>query len=163
MKKWVLFFAFLLALDIGSKHFALESIPPFQSGSYPYGGVPVFHWSGVSFSLNVVGNTGAAWSLFQGYSGLLFLFRSIVIASLFVYLLFFNRGQSPALPLWLITTGAIGNAIDYWAYGFVVDFLHFSFWGHSFPIFNVADSCITIGVITLLIASRMDRLRIVKS
>src|SRR5438552_1119618 len=111
----------------------------------PYGGVPVFaDWGGISFSLNLATNTGAAWSLFSGYAGLLFLIRAFVIAGLIGYLVT-KRKEAPRW-LWLVAVGALGNALDYLLYGHVIDFFHFVFWGYSFPIFNVADSLISIGV-----------------
>jgi signal peptidase II len=58
-------------------------------------------------------------------------------------------------------TGAIGNGIDYLAYGHVIDFFHFCFWGYSFAIFNLADSYITLGVFALLFLSRFAKCRTV--
>ena len=53
----------------------------------------------------------------------------------------------------LILGGAIGNLIDRICFGHVIDFIHCTFWGYEFPIFNIADSCITIGVLSLLLFS----------
>jgi signal peptidase II len=46
-------------------------------------------------------------------------------------------------------------------YGHVVDFLHFTFWGYSFPIFNLADTYITLGVIGLLLMPRPKSLPVI--
>jgi signal peptidase II len=146
MRKWLAFFVFLLCLDIATKMLAIHYIPPFSASSYPFGGIGIFSLGGITFSLNYIVNTGAAWGVFAGYSGLLFALRTLIILAL----LFFVPKR---LPLWLVVTGAIGNAIDYCLYGHVIDFLHFTFWGYSFPIFNIADSCITIGVICLILFS----------
>ncbi len=143
MRKMALF-ALLLALDIATKVLAIHSIPYLSYGSYPFGGIGIFSFGGISFSLNYIVNTGAAWGMFAGYSGLLFALR----ASIILALLFFVPKR---IPICLILTGAIGNAIDYCLYGHVIDFFHFTFWGYSFPIFNVADSCITIGILSLLL------------
>ncbi|MBU6446833.1 MAG: signal peptidase II, partial [Verrucomicrobia bacterium] len=62
-------------------------------------------------------------------------------------------------PIWLVVTGAIGNVLDYCLYGHVIDFIHFTFWGYSFPIFNVADSCITIGILTLLLLPKQKKVQ----
>jgi signal peptidase II len=151
----IVFLALLLGLDVVSKIVALEQIPPMTIGAYPYGGIGVFaNFLGVSFSLNTIVNTGAAWGLFAGHSGLLFGIRTAVILGLVGYLFWSKRRESPTIPLALVVVGAVGNAIDYMLYGHVVDFFHFVFWGSSFPIFNLADSYITLGVLGLLFLKR---------
>lgn len=147
MRKWIAFFTFLLCLDIGSKILAIFFIPPLEAGLYPFHGIPIFSSSGITFSLNYVVNTGAAWGVFAGHSGWLFALRSLIILSI----LFFVPKR---IPIWFIVIGAVGNAIDYCLYGHVIDFIHFTFWGYQFPIFNIADSCITIGAFCLLLFSR---------
>lgn len=147
MRKWVLFVAFLLCLDAATKVAAIHWIPPLRMGGYPFGGIPLFSQWGITGSLNYIVNTGVAWGMFAGHPGWLFAVRTLIIAGLLVLV-------PKRLPVWLVVTGAVGNAIDYCLYGHVVDFFHFTFWGYSFPIFNVADSCITIGVICLLLFSQ---------
>ena len=126
----------LLLVDISSKVAALQYVPFMQSYDriYPFGGIPLFaNFFGISGSLNLTYNTGAAWGFFPGSAGLLFLLRIGVITGL--------------------ATGAVGNALDYLFYGHVIDFFHFVLWGYSFPIFNWADSMITLGVFGLLLFS----------
>lgn len=133
---------------MGTKWGALSWIPPLRQGPYPFGGIPIWeNVLGVSFSLNFVGNTGAIWGLFQGHAWPLFLFRLLVIAVLAGYL---YRRPKASWGMWLVVVGAIGNVLDYLFYGYVVDFFHFVLWGYSFPIFNVADSYICLGAISLL-------------
>ena len=154
-------FLFLLGLDIASKMAAIAFIPSMGPGNYayPYGGIGLIpDFFGVTFSLNYIVNTGAAWGMFPGHSGLLFGLRTAIILGLVSYLLFFHKGSAaPKFPLWLIVTGAVGNAIDYALYGHVIDFFHFVFWGYSFPIFNLADSFITLGVLGLLLLPRKTK------
>jgi signal peptidase II len=50
----------------------------------------------------------------------------------------------------LIIAGGIGNILDYFIYGHVVDMFHFILWGYSFPVFNVADASIFMGIVSLL-------------
>ncbi len=144
MKKWLGFFLLLLILDFATKVLAIDQIPALSYGPYPFGGIGIFSLGGITFSLNYVVNTGAAWGLFGGYAGALFALRILIILGI----LFFVPKR---VPIWLLLTGAIGNAIDYCLYRHVIDFLHFTFWGYSFPIFNIADSCITIGILMLLL------------
>ena len=61
---------------------------------------------------------------------------------------FINR-----LGLSLIFGGAVGNLLDRYMFGRVVDFFHFTFGQYSFPVFNVADSSVTIGMALFLYAS----------
>lgn len=150
MRKWMVVFLLLLALDFATKVIAMNEIPYLSYGPYPFGGIGVFSFGGVTFSLNYIVNTGAAWGMFAGYPGLLFALRVALILAM----VFFIPKQ---IPIWLVLTGAIGNAIDYCLYGHVIDFFHFTFWGSSFPIFNIADSCITIGILALLFLPRKKR------
>ena len=161
MKKAIACFLLLLGLDFASKAIAVDAIPPmgFADRVYPFGGIGILpDLFGVTFSLNYVVNTGAAWGFFAGYSGLLFIVRCAIIACMIGYLIASRRksflSKASAFCLGLVATGAVGNAVDYCLYGHVIDFLHFTFWGWSFPIFNLADSCITLGVLGLLLASK---------
>lgn len=144
MKKWLAFFSGLLIIDALTKFLAIHFIPYFHGGLYPFGGIPVMKAGPITFSLNYIVNTGVAWGIFAGHAGLLFSLRTCVILALVLFV-------RKKVPVWLIITGAIGNVIDYCLYGHVIDFLHFTFWGYSFPIFNIADSCITLGVLSLLL------------
>jgi signal peptidase II len=132
--------AVLLALDFFSKWAASHGI---FTGSMRE--LPLFtDVLGVSLSLTCVYNTGIAWGFLQGFAGGLFIVRVLMIGALGVYL-FFRKSNI----LSLVLVGALGNVIDYVLYGSVVDFIHFRFWGYSFPVFNFADSYITIGAFLL--------------
>lgn len=139
MRYWLL--AFLLALDTASKWAALHFLPRKGIAILP----DLF---GVTFSLDFVTNTGTAWGLFAGHPQLLFWFRVVILVALVVYAL---KKKGSVIPFWLVAVGALGNVLDYCFYGHVIDFLHFTFWGYSFPVFNFADSYITLGVFALLV------------
>lgn len=96
--------------------------------------------------LQFVANTGAAFSLGEGHGLVFVAFAVLVVAASIVYLW---RAPSTAklevVGLGMVCGGAIGNAIDRLAYGFVVDFFATEF--IDFPVFNVADIGITVGVV----------------
>jgi len=98
-------------------------------------------------------NTGAAFGILQNQSVLL----SIVsIAGIIIILIFFkyivDLGVSGVIALSMIFAGAVGNQIDRFRYGYVTDFIYVRIWDNLFwPAFNVADSAITIGSISLAI------------
>lgn len=149
---------FLLAIDMGTKIGALAFIPSLGADAYPFGGIGVFRFSWITFSLNTVTNTGAAWGIFSGYPGILFVLRTSIIIGLIGYLLSRRSRQKDLWPFWLVVVGAVGNAIDYALYGCVIDFIHCTFWGRSFPLFNFADAYITVGVFFLLFGKTVFRL-----
>jgi signal peptidase II len=115
---------------------------------YPFGGVPLFDAGGVTASFNLVVNSGAAWGVLQGQALGLFLLRVGLVAAVAGYGVWKKRLFR--WPIWAIGIGALGNGLDYLLYGAVVDFIHFQFFGASFPLFNVADSLISLGALGLL-------------
>ena len=117
----------------------------------------MFFLPGIRFSLDFVTNTGVAWGLFPGFPSLLLVFRLAVIGALLVY---FVRNRERPFPLTLILAGAVGNSIDLICYRHVIDFLHFWFFNWSFPVFNFADSYITIGAILLFLFPRKKHVNV---
>ena len=78
---------------------------------------------------------------------------TIVVVFLIVYYLLKNKVYwVEKYSLLLIISGAVGNLIDRIMYGYVIDFLDFIIFGYDFPVFNIADSFITIGAIGLIIS-----------
>ena len=103
--------------------------------------VPVF--PGV-FHLTLTLNTGVAFGLFRGYGFGLTVLTLAFLSVLVVSSVRRGTAERPEVTRWslaLIVAGAVGNLIDRVRFGGVVDFLDFRVW----PIFNLADSCITIG------------------
>lgn len=102
------------------------------------------------FRISLVENTGGAWGLLNGKMWFL-ISVTIVSLGLFAYLMKdFNLKTNTmySVCLILIISGTIGNFIDRIVLGYVRDFLTFDF--ISFPSFNFADMCMTIGVILLM-------------
>ncbi len=101
------------------------------------------------FSITRVHNSGIAFGLFPGMPDL---FMVITFVSMLIVVYFYltvePRSGWLTVGCSLILGGAMGNLLDRFRYEYVVDFLHFSFW----PAFNVADSCVSTGVVLLLIS-----------
>ena len=108
------------------------------------------------FLITYVQNTGAAWSLGGGsdvFMTVVIVITFIAIAA-FLFLLFFPDKRKNMLflvSLALITGGAAGNLIDRVSLGYVRDFLDFYPFGYNFPVFNVADMGLVIGVIMMIV------------
>jgi signal peptidase II len=108
-------------------------------------------WSGV-FHFTYVTNKGAAFSLFSDngeWLRWLSLLVSLGLAALGVWVKLPNRWEQAGYGF--ILSGAVGNGIDRFLSGEVVDFLDFRL--IRFPIFNLADVCINIGIVCLVIAA----------
>ncbi|MBN2471354.1 MAG: signal peptidase II [Anaerolineae bacterium] len=101
------------------------------------------------FTFTYVRNTGAAFGLFPS-GGMIFIVVALVVTVMIVYFYRTIPDQTPLMraALGLQLGGAWGNLIDRLRLGYVVDFLDFKFW----PVFNVADSAIVVGVLVLLAA-----------
>jgi signal peptidase II len=101
------------------------------------------------FYLTYVQNTGTAFGFLQGNNKALMVLAFVILG----VLLYSARGLSErgglcgALGVALVLGGAIGNMIDRFHYGRVIDFLDFRVW----PVFNMADSAISVGAVALFV------------
>lgn len=105
------------------------------------------------FSITYVRNEGAAWSLFSGNQ--VFLIIMSFIALYIIYAYFIKNKLLNTLELWsygLLLGGIFGNLIDRVFSGFVTDFLDFTIFNYHFPVFNIADIGIVIGVLLTIIS-----------
>lgn len=102
-------------------------------------------------------NSGAAWGILQGQMILFYLITVIVIAAI-VYYLEKHAAHSKLLMIGLnfILGGAIGNFIDRLFRKEVVDFLDFDIFTYNYPIFNIADAALVIGVGFVIIATFLE-------
>jgi len=140
-KRWNLVF-FLVALVV----VAADQITKIWIRSYA-GQQPIFE-AGI-FRIILTRNTGAAFGLFPDQFLLLTIaaFIGIILVLLFVF--YFSRNypfmdsRSSKFALGLVLGGTIGNLVDRLRLGFVTDFIGVGFW----PIFNIADSAVTVGII----------------
>lgn len=105
---------------------------------------------GEVFRLTFVRNTGAAFGMFPGYQPLFIATSLIVLVVVWAY---WRRSRPTSWPvvvaLGLVSGGAVGNLIDRAVIGKVTDFFDFAI--IDFPVFNVADAAIFIGVLMLVL------------
>ncbi len=117
------------------------------------------------FSFTYVRNTGAAFGFgadaHDSIRKFLFLLIPVLVCFYLVYLIWKTRKGDVLLSLAysLILAGAIGNLIDRFWLGYVVDFFHFYFRDYHYPAFNVADSCVTVGAAFLIFDFFMETRR----
>ncbi|HKY63463.1 MAG TPA: signal peptidase II [bacterium] len=152
----------VVALDQATKGWILQNIP--HQGTQPV-------WPGY-FDLVHFRNPGVAFSMLdglvgQGHQWFFFLVTAVAIAALlWLYAKSPASERATQIPLALIMGGALGNVIDRFVHGEVIDFLYFH-WQHrvadfelfgrhfrfllAWPAFNVADSAITCGAIFLAV------------
>ncbi len=128
----------LLAADRVTKAWAAASLPLGE----PH---PLL---GNAIRLTQVHNSGGAFGVLAGRPEL-FIAVSIAIAVAAAVAFAFLRGRRPFLQLALVFVfvGAVGNLIDRLSLGYVVDFFEIV----GFPVFNVADSCVTVGAVLLVL------------
>jgi signal peptidase II len=102
-------------------------------------------------------NKGAAWGILQDQMFFFYLITAVVVIGVIFYMQKFGKDSKLlALSLSLILGGAIGNFIDRIYRQEVVDFLDFIIFKYDYPIFNIADSSLCVGVILVLIATFRD-------
>ncbi len=137
--------ALLVGLDQWSKYLTVQNISLGETKEF----IPGF------LSLTHLRNTGAAWSLLEGKM-IFFYVITVIVSVVIIYLLIKNYKKSIwySVGLSFVLAGAIGNFIDRVRLGYVVDMLQTDFM--NFPIFNVADSTLVVGVICIFIYLILD-------
>lgn len=137
----------LLGIDQATKAF-FNQFPMGSVVAGPFGDI---------LCLRTVHNTGAAWGMMDGATVLLGVLSVAVVAVLLVFLFVLAPDASPlsAVAVGLVAAGGIGNAIDRFALGYVVDFIQPLF--IDFPVFNVADIGVTCGFVLLVLSLLLQR------
>lgn len=145
---YLLLIALLIAADQASKWLLVKFLPLEGTRVVVKGFFRLWH----------VRNSGAVWGFFSGHDGGLVpkVITGLAVAALVIVAWFFLRaGRGERLELTsyaFILGGALGNIIDRLRLGYVVDFLDAYVKNWHWPTFNVADSCITIGVLLLALS-----------
>ncbi len=129
-------------LDALGKMWALAALTPQGGGAARIDAGPL--------DFTLVHNTGAAFGIGANATWVFVVVTVVIVAAALVWICA-GKCRSPlsVVALALLVGGGVGNFIDRVALGYVVDFIEFSFF--DFPVFNVADVCITTGVVLLLV------------
>jgi len=147
--RWLLLAALVIVLDQYSKWLVLQHFELYQT-------LRLTAW----FNLTLAYNTGAAFSFLNdagGWQRWLFVVLAVVISG--VLLVWLRRAQQlrqQALALALVIGGAIGNVIDRVRLGYVIDFIDWHYRDWHWPVFNLADSAISVGVVLLIADSLLN-------
>ncbi|NSW89970.1 MAG: signal peptidase II [Firmicutes bacterium] len=137
---WIITIALIIVFDQASKYIIVKNV---EYNSL----IPVID---KFFYITYHENKGAAWGILQNRV-YIFIPLTIIFSVVMGYILFKTENKMLKLSLSFVLGGAIGNLIDRVSKGSVADFLDFYFGTYNFPTFNVADSFIVIGTITLAI------------
>ena len=143
MKKKIIIFTFIfLIIDIISKLIIDNNFILNKSLSI----IPNF------FYITKVYNEGASWSIMWGMQIVLIIISIIVLICLIYYQRKFILNNRNIIAFSLVYSGIIGNLLNRIVYGYVIDFLDFKIFSYDYPVFNIADTCIVLGIILLIIA-----------
>ncbi|MCE2927147.1 MAG: signal peptidase II [Rickettsiales bacterium] len=136
---------FILSADQLCKWWMLEIIdidarPPIEVTSF--------------FNLVMVWNPGVSFGMFARHDMPMVL-SAVAIAICLILFMWLKKADTRhlAIAIGLVIGGALGNVIDRFRFGAVADFFDFHLYGYHWPAFNIADSCIFIGVAVLLLDS----------
>ena len=132
---------FCLALDQITKTIAINNLVEFRN-------VPVIN---NFFYFTLCYNTGGAWSIFSNSTWFLALI-SIVALGFIIYTVVKSKSLLYDVSASVFMGGLIGNLIDRVLQGKVTDFLDFVILGYDFPVFNVADMCICVSAVFIVMA-----------
>jgi signal peptidase II len=145
---WLILSAVIVLLDWISKQWAMSALEYMQPVEVIAG---FWNWT-------LVHNRGAAFSFLAsagGWQQWMFSALAVIISTVCIVMLK-NASRSDwrtALPLALIVGGALGNLIDRIRFGYVVDFVHWYYGSFHWPVFNLADSAISIAAVLLIALS----------
>jgi len=144
---YLLFIAALIVVDQVTKHLVARSVELYGTITV----IPGF------FNITRIHNRGAIFGAFSGAGGrgvtIILTTASLIALALVVYYFIKTAASDRKVKaaLSLILAGALGNLVDRVARGYGIDFLDFYVGRWHWPFFNVADSCITIGALLLIL------------
>ena len=103
------------------------------------------------FYITYARNKGAAWSILEDKRILLLIISVLALYLINKYMNKENLSKLESLSYGMIIGGILGNLFDRIFFGYVIDFLDFKLFGYNYPVFNLADTFIVVGIILLMI------------
>lgn len=97
-------------------------------------------------------NAGAAWGILKDSRFIIIIGTLLSLILIYHFVYCFKKNSRNNLAFGLLYGGLAGNLIDRLIFGYVRDFLDFYIFSYDFPVFNIADICIVVGIFLLLIA-----------
>lgn len=135
----------VLIVDQVTKYLVVQNIELYQVKAFLPG---VLSWMYIQ-------NTGAAWSILEGQMWFFYMITTVVIIGvLYIMQKYAKESRLFSMGLALILAGALGNFIDRIRLGYVVDMVRVELF--DFPIFNVADMSLSIGVALIIVYVLLD-------
>ena len=104
------------------------------------------------FYITYYQNKGAAWGILNGNRYLLIGLSIIILLIIYRYMYSFKLNKRNIIAFGLLIGGIIGNLLDRILFEYVKDFFDFYIFGYNYPIFNISDCAIVIGIFLLIIA-----------
>ncbi len=104
------------------------------------------------FSIHYINNYGAAWSILNNKISFIIIISILALIIIYRFMYLFQENKRNNIAFGLIVGGLVGNLIDRWLFGYVRDFFDFQILKYDYPIFNIADIGIVVGVVLLLYA-----------
>lgn len=148
-KKLVIVGALVVLLDLITKTWVQQSLGLYES-------IPIIPGF---FSITYLTNTGAAWSILDGQRWFFIVLASGVTFVLSHMFIKEKEDRYIQIGLALMIAGTFGNLFDRIVHGYVRDMLSFVIFGYDFPVFNVADISLVIGVGFICLAVLLEEIR----
>jgi signal peptidase II len=104
------------------------------------------------FRFNYAINTGAAWSILSNQTILINIISIVILFIIYRYSKHFKVNNRNILAFSFIYGGILGNLLNRLFTNYVIDFIDIKIFNYDYPIFNIADSAIVIGIILLIVA-----------
>jgi len=147
----IVIFVVTLGSDIITKYLVINNFNLGESKTI----IPDF------FNITYILNPGAIFGFLSTmndtYRRIFFIVVSLIVIVAITYMIIKEKNKLSKISLVLILAGAFGNLIDRITVGSVIDFLDFELFGRHWYTFNIADSCITVGISLMILDILLNR------